>query len=92
MQHRSLASQSLDGVDSCFIIRVKEVEPLASRIQAPIVIAAGEIDSTATVIDLDRSPLTLKEQAKCSNARLKPGGRPMKSHPPKPPFAVLFQP
>ena len=39
-----------------------EVEPLASRIQAPIVVAPGEIDSTATVIDLDRSPLTLKEQ------------------------------
>lgn len=39
-----------------------EVEPLASRIQAPIVTMPGEIDCTATIVDLDRSPLSVREQ------------------------------
>lgn len=39
-----------------------EVEALASRIQAPLVLQPGLIDYTATIIDLDTAPLTEDEQ------------------------------
>jgi hypothetical protein len=39
-----------------------EVEALASRIQAPVVLQPGLVDYTATMIDLDLAPLTEVEQ------------------------------
>src|SRR5713226_9561524 len=39
-----------------------EVEALASRIQAPLVLRPGLVDYTATIIDLDTAPLTEDEQ------------------------------
>jgi hypothetical protein len=40
-----------------------EVEPLASRIQAPIAVSnPGDIDYTSTIVDLDVAPLTFNEQ------------------------------
>jgi hypothetical protein len=40
-----------------------EVEPLASRIQAPIAVSSpGDIDYTSTIVDLDAAPLTSAEQ------------------------------
>jgi hypothetical protein len=39
-----------------------EVEPLASRIQAPILARPGVIDYMATIVDLDAAPLSEREQ------------------------------